>query len=305
MNRKLSRRDLLILASQLGISLYAANYFFSDFEVFAVGGPKTLGSKTLSISSGTSPSEITKAAIAKLGGIKRFVKSGDIVVLKPNIGWDVPPGYGANTSPEIVGTMAKLCKEAGAKKIKIIDNPCVDCQIAYTKSGLIKVAKAVGADIHYLDDRTLKKIDMKGNYIKKWPVYTEFIEADKLINIPIAKHHGITKLSLGMKNWLGCIGGDRGELHLSIDEAVVDLARFFKPDLTVVDLVKVLIRNGPRGGNIKDVKTFNSVIAGTDVVAADAYSATFFGLKSTDVGYIKLGHNYGLGEIDYKKFLNA
>lgn len=303
MNKQFNRREFLLLAGSLGLSLYGANYLFGDSVDFFDSPVQAVGSGIMAYAKGNSPAEITRAAVNKIGGMKKIVSAGDVVVLKPNIGWDRAPGYGANTTPEVVGTVAKMCFEAGAKKVKIVDNPCVDPQIAYNKSGMMKIAKAVKADIHFLDERSLKNMNIKGKKIKNWPVYTELVNANKLINIPIAKDHGLSKLSLGMKNWYGGVGGDRGSLHQFIHASIADLAAFFKPELTVVDLTKVLVANGPQGGNLADVKAFNIVIASTDPVAADAFAATFFGYKPSDIEYIKLGYQYGLGQIDYKKCL--
>jgi uncharacterized protein (DUF362 family) len=306
MKKKLTRREFLALAASLGISVYAAQYFFGPGgENFVMRSASASLNSQLTYSKNKSASEMTREVIEKLGGINKFVKPGETVVLKPNIAWDRGPGYGANTSPEIAATVAKLCKEAGAKTVKIIDNPCVDSRVAYTRSGFLKIGQAVGADIYYLDNRSLKEMRINGHFVKDWPVYRDFIETDRLINIPVAKHHGSSKLSIGMKNWLGAIGGNRGELHASLDESIVDFASFFKPDLTIIDMTEVLVANGPRGGNLSDVRKFNTVIGGTDIVACDAFASTFFNHSPEDIKYIKMAHSDGLGDMNYKKLLNA
>jgi uncharacterized protein (DUF362 family) len=305
MKKKLNRREFLGLAAAMGLSMYAAHYFLTGEEVIASGIKKSVPGSILTYVEGDSAAEMTKKVINNLGGIKKFVSPGDVVVLKPNIAWDRGPGYGANTSPEVVGTIAKLCKDAGAQKVKIIDNPCVEPKLSYLRSGMMEIGKAVGADIHYLDKRNLKELPINGTFIKDWPVYREFLETDKLINIPIAKHHGSTTLSIGMKNWLGAIGGERGSLHKAIHESITDLASFFRPDLTIVDCMKVLVANGPRGGNLSDVKSYQKIAGGTDVVAVDALAASFFGYAPSDINYIQMAYQRGLGQINYKQYLNV
>jgi uncharacterized protein (DUF362 family) len=249
-----------------------------------------------------SPSEITKAAINAIGGMKRFVSRGDIVVVKPNIGWDRLPEQAANTNPEVVATVVKLCYEAGAKKVKVFDRPCNDPRRCYKQSGIADAVTAVGAEVSYIDDRKFKDVKISnGTAIKSWPLYTELLEADKIINVPIAKHHGLSKLTMAMKNWMGMMGGSRNKIHQRIDESLVDLATVIKPTLTILDAVRILTANGPQGGNIEDVKKLNTVIAGIDQVAIDSYGATLFGMKGSDLGYVRIADKAGLGRMDLSK----
>ena len=250
---------------------------------------------------GTPPARITRAAVDSLGGMKRFISRGDVVVVKPNIGWDRTPEYAATTNPEVVATVVKLCFEAGAKRVKVFDHPVSDARRTYKQSGIADAATAMGATVSFMDDRKFKDMQIKGLTLKSWPLYTEVFEADKVINLPIAKTHGIAKLTLGMKNWMGVMGGSRGRIHQRIDESLVDLAMFIKPVLTILDAVRILTDNGPQGGNLADVKQLNMVIAGTDVVAVDAFGATLFGMKPASMGCIRLGHQARLGSMDLAK----
>ena len=250
---------------------------------------------------GTPPARITRAAVDSLGGMKRFISRGDVVVVKPNIGWDRTPEYAANTNPEVVATVVKLCFEAGAKRVKVFDHPVSDARRTYKQSGIAEAATAMGATVTFTDDRKFKDMQIKGLTLKSWPLYTEVFEADKVINLPIAKTHGIAKLTLGMKNWMGVMGGSRGRIHQRIDESLVDLAMFIKPVLTILDAVRILTDNGPQGGNLADVKQLNMVIAGTDVVAVDAFGATLFGIKPANMACIRLGHQARLGSMDLAK----
>ena len=259
------------------------------------------GLPDLAIVHGPSPAEIVKAALEALGGIKRFVARGDVVILKPNIGWDRTPEFAANTNPEIVASIAKLCFEAGAKKVKVFDRPVVDPRRSYKQSGIADAVRAVGAEAEFMDDRRFKDMALSGHALKSWPLYQDIFEADKVINIPVAKHHNLTGLTLGIKNWMGIMGGSRGKIHSNIDESLVDVSLKIKPALTILDAVRVLTANGPSGGNLRDVKKLDTVIIGTDPVAVDAYGASLFGRKGDEIGYISAAHKAGLGTMDLSK----
>lgn len=250
---------------------------------------------------GESPAAITREAIAMLGGMKRFVGRGDKVVIKPNIGWDRTPEMAACTNPEVVRTLVELVLDAGAKKAIVIDNTTNQAKRCYVRSGIQEAVKQAGGDMLFVDDYRVKKTALKGAWLKDWDVVLDVIEADKVINVPIAKHHSLCRLTLGMKNWLGAIGGARNQLHQSIDQAVVDLAAFFKPQLTVLDAYRILVRNGPQGGRVSDTELVKTVVAGTDPVAVDAMGATFFEVAPRELPYLGLARERGLGEFDLEK----
>jgi uncharacterized protein (DUF362 family) len=250
---------------------------------------------------GASPDRIVKTALEALGGIRKFISRGDIVVIKPNIGWDRIPEQAGDTNPEVVAAMVKLCFEAGAKKVKVFDRPVNDPRRCYVQSGIAPAATALGAEADYVDDRKFKEMTINGQALKTWPLYTDIFEADKVINIPIAKHHGLAKLTMSMKNWMGVMGGSRRQIHQKLDESLVDLSTKIKPVLTILDAVRILTANGPQGGSLADVKKLDTVIAGVDQVAIDSYGATLFGMTGSDLGYVTLGHNRGLGQMDLKK----
>ncbi len=255
----------------------------------------------LAVVHGASPSAITKAAIEAMGGIKRFISRGDVVVVKPNIGWDRLPEQAANTNPDVVATVVKLCFEAGAKKVKVFDRPVNDPRRCYVQSGIAPSASALGAEVNYVDDRKFKDVKINGRALKVWPLYTEVLEADKVINVPIAKHHTLANLTMAMKNWMGVMGGSRRQIHQKLDESLVDLAMTIKPALTILDAVRILTANGPQGGDLKDVKKMDTVIAGVDQVAVDSFGATLFGMKGSDLGYVRVGEKTGLGTMDLSK----
>lgn len=265
------------------------------------GSLEAAGHPDLCVARGSSPAASVRAVLDGIGGIGRFVSRGDIVVVKPNIGWDRTPEYAANTNPEVVAAVVGLCIEAGAKKVKVFDHPVSDARRTYRQSGIAEAAAAAGAEVSFTDDRKFREMRIGGNTLKVWPLYTEAVEADKLINIPIAKVHGTSRLTLGMKNLMGVMGGWRGRIHQRIDESLVDLAAFVKPSLVILDAVRILTANGPQGGDLRDVKRLDMVVAGTDQVAVDAFGATLFGLKPADLGYVRIGQQAGLGKMDLEK----
>jgi uncharacterized protein (DUF362 family) len=251
------------------------------------------------IAHGANVPSIVRAALEGIGGMRRFVAKGDVVVIKPNMGWDRTPEQAATTNPLVVAALVSLCFEAGAKKVKVFDRTCNDPRRCYVQSGVEAAARGAGAEVTHIDERKFREVQIpSGVAIKNWPLYTEVLEADKLINVPIAKHHGLSKLTLGMKNWMGIMGGNRGQIHQRIDDALVDLATVVKPTLIVIDAVRILTAHGPQGGNLADVKKLDLVAAGTDPVAMDAWGSTLFGHSGADLGYVVRGAARGLGVMD-------
>lgn len=292
----MNRRDFIKLTAIAGIGLSIPRNFDS-FIAPAEAAEKI----DLAVAHGVSPSTITRAAIDAMGGMKKFVSKGDIVVVKPNIAWDRTPEQAGNTNPEVVGVVVQMCYEAGAKKVKVFDRPVNDARRCYVQSGIADAAKAAGADVSYIDERKFKEMNIKGEALKSWPLYTEVFEADKVINIPIAKHHGLAKLTMSMKNWMGVMGGSRRTIHQRLDESLVDLSMAIKPTLTILDAVRILTANGPQGGSLSDVKKLDTVIVGVDQVAVDSFGATLFGMKGSDLEYVKIADNRGLGKMDISK----
>ena len=266
-----------------------------------MAAPQAATAPDLAFIQGDSPAAITKAAIETLGGMGKFVSKGDVVMVKPNIGWDRTPELAACTNPEVVRALVEMCLAAGAKKVTVMDNTTNQAQRCYARSGIAAAAKAAGADVPFVNPRRIKKMSVKGEWLKDWDVIQDFVEADKLINVPIAKHHSLCRLTLGMKNWLGAVGDQRNQLHQDLDRAMVDLAAFFKPTLTVLDAYRILVRNGPQGGRPSDTKLTKTVVAGRDYVAVEAAGASFFDIPPAELVYIKLANQKGLGRMDWEK----
>ena len=250
---------------------------------------------------GESPAAITKAAVDALGGMKKFVGRGDKVVIKPNIGWDRTPEMAACTNPEVVRALVEMCLGAGAKQVVVMDNTTNQAQRCYARSGIAEAAKQGGAKVLFTDEHRLKKVPLKGAWLKDWDIFEDFVDADKIINVPIAKVHSLCRLTLSMKNWLGAIGGARNQLHQRLDEGIVDLQAFFKPTLSVLDAYRILIRNGPQGGRPSDTQLVKTVVAGVDAVAVDTLGASFFGIKPEELLYLRLAQERGLGQTQLEK----
>ena len=241
-----------------------------------------------------------RKAVELVGGMSSFVSRGDVVFVKPNMSWDRIPTQAATTNPEVVSTIIKMTLEAGAKKVIVADNTCNEARRSYTRSGIKEAAEKAGAKVYYTEERKFVKTSLKGEVIDEWPVYREALEADKIINIPIAKHHSLTRVTLSMKNLMGLIGGKRNRLHQNIDHSIVDLTAFFKPALTVLDSVRILKANGPQGGSLKDVEVRNTIAASRDPVRIDAFGASLFGIKPEELKFLKIAESRGLGSIDFK-----
>jgi len=248
-----------------------------------------------------SPAALVQRAISDMGGMGRFIARGETVVVKPNIAWDRLPEHAATTNPDVVAEIVRLCKAAGAGSVIVTDVSCNEAEACFERSGIAAAARAAGAEVVVPQPRFFKKVDLKGDMLGEWPVLEPFLDADKLINVPIAKHHSLTGVTLGMKNWYGLIGGDRSRLHQRIHESLVDLTSFAKPTLTVMDGYRVLMRNGPTGGDVDDVEMKKTIIASTDPVAVDAYAAkAWWGLDVPRLRYLRLAEARGLGRAQFE-----
>ncbi|MDD8030420.1 MAG: DUF362 domain-containing protein [Acidobacteriota bacterium] len=255
----------------------------------------------LAVAQGETPAAITQAALKILGGMEKFIGRGDKVLIKPNIGWDRTPEMAACTNPEVVRALVEMSYQAGAKQVIVMDNTINQARRCYVRSGIQEAAREAGAKVLFTDENRLKKMSINGEWLKEWDVFQDFVEVDKLINVPIAKVHSLSRVTLSLKNWLGAVGGNRNQFHQKIDQAMVDLAAFFKPTLTVLDAYRILFRNGPQGGRVSDTKLMKTVVAGVDQVAVDAYGATFFDLKPEEIYSLQLAQSRGLGNFDLEK----
>jgi len=243
------------------------------------------------------PEVMVRKAVEALGGMKRFVKSGDEVIVKPNICVSYYNyKYAATTNPWVVAAVVKLALEAGAKRVRVLDFPFGgSAEQAYNVSGIkSEVQKAGGKMVVMANLKYVETAIPQGQDLKSCRIYDDVLKADVLINVPIAKHHGLARLTLAMKNMMGVIY-DRPMMHANLGQRLADLNSRVKSSLVVVDAVRMLMNHGPAGGNLSDVKKADTIIVSPDIVAADSYAATLFGLQPNDLSYIKKGANMGLG----------
>ncbi len=251
--------------------------------------------------SGGEPTDLVRAAIEALGGIRRFIAPGDVVVLKPNVAWDRTPEQAADTNPEVVAETARLCFEAGAAEVIVTDVTCNEARRCFQRSGIGAAAEAAGARVVLPEDRLFRRADLQGSVLGRWPVLEPILTADKIINIPVAKHHSLTRVTLGMKNWYGILGGQRRRLHQRIHESIADLAAFLRPTLTLIDAYRVLLRGGPTGGNLENVAVEKTLFAGADPVALDARVAkTYWDLEAAQLAFVQIAARRGLGRADFE-----
>ncbi|MCC7353197.1 MAG: DUF362 domain-containing protein [Anaerolineae bacterium] len=260
------------------------------------------GSPYLVVARGGEPEELVKRALAALGGMERFVKRGDDVIIKPNIcnayhSYE----YASTTNPWVVGALVRLCMAAGARRVRVLDYPFGGgAEEAYVRSGIQEEVKAAGGQMEIMSRMKFVMTQIpQGVSLRQSEIYDDVLKANVVINVPIAKDHGLARLTLGMKNLMGAIR-NREALHGDLGQRLADLTGRVKPALTVVDAVRILTANGPTGGNLGDVKKLDTLIVSPDVVAADSYAATLFGLEPDDLAYIRAGVKAGLGRSDLK-----
>lgn len=269
----------------------------------AIGGPAVIAEPMadMAVVKGEDPAAAARAALDALGGMKRFVKPGASVMVKPNMSWDRIPEQAATTNPAVVGAVVAMCREAGAARVVVLDNTLNDARRCYVRSGIAAAVEAAGGQAPFINPRRFAMVDTGGKALGKWEVYQDALDFDLLINVPVAKHHGSSKLSLGMKNLYGLISGARSRLHQNMDQGIADLALFFRPRLTIIDAYRILLRNGPSGGRASDTRLEKTIIASHDIVAADARASMLFGMQPADLGYVRIAAAGGLGTYDFAR----
>jgi uncharacterized protein (DUF362 family) len=303
-----TRRDFVKTSLALGATLSFAGNLNSLFA--AESGASTPATPTTPAPSGPKPVlaavrdgdrvAMLDKALAELGGIEAFVKPGQTVVIKPNIGWNSPPERGANTHPAIVGRLVSLCLSAGAKSVSIFDNTCDQWQLTYENSGIEKAAKDAGAIIVNGKDKTLyREVQIpNGVKLKTASVHGLILDSDVFINAPVLKHHHSTQMTACMKNLMGIVW-DRGSWHRTdLHQCIADLLTLRKPALNVIDAYHPMVRNGPRGKTVEDCVEMRTLLASTDIVAVDAAAAKLLGHAPTDIAHVRIGHEMNIGRMD-------
>jgi uncharacterized protein (DUF362 family) len=253
---------------------------------------------------GGEPGAMFDVAVNALGGMRKFVKKGQSVLVKPNIGWDVAPEYGANTNPKLVYQIIKSAFEAGAKKVSVFDHTCDSWEECYRNSGIEAAVKSAGGTMVPGNQKEYyRDVDVPGGVsLKKAKVHELLIDSDVFINVPVLKSHGSAGLTIAMKNLMGVVWDRRSWHATNLHQRIADFAAYRKPDLTIIDAYRVIMSHGPKGiQSLDDVANMGSLLASWDMVAADAAAAKLFGQMPKDVSYIKLAAEKGLGRMDIEK----
>ena len=301
---KFTRRNFIrgAAASLATANLLSPYSWFRPSKAFGAAEPELI------IAEKGTPTQLLKAAMDSFGGMGRVVKKGQRVVIKANIAWARTPEQACTNNPELLYALIKMCYEAGAKRVAVWDHTCDNYQFCFSRSGLKKVTQDAGADIFSGHGRNVyKAVEIpKGKALKTVEYIKDVLETDVLINFPIPKQHFATELTLGLKNMMGAIW-DMELLHkIDLHQCIADINTLRKPDLVVVDAIRILTTNGPKGpGKTEDP---NQVMVSTDVVAVDAYGASLFKnpktgspYKPAEVRFIKNAYDLGLGEINLSK----
>lgn len=303
LEKKLSRSKFLKLCAT-GFSFVATHNLlylplFAETTSNARQTTKMKGLYDLVVAYGDDPYRMTVQAIQATGGMKKFVKKNSVVVIKPNIGWDRTPEQAADTNPQVVAALVELCYQAGARRVNVFDHTCNDPRRCYKNSGIEKAAKEKGAEVFIPDDWNVVKAKFPyKSPMEEWPIYRDALQCDTFINVPILKHHSLAKLTISIKNLMGVCAGKRGPMHFNLSKKLADLTDFIKPDLTVVDAYRVLMNNGPSGGNLDDVVFKKTLIVSTDPVLADAYACTVVDRDPLSISHIKKAAQKNLGTTD-------
>jgi uncharacterized protein (DUF362 family) len=218
-------------------------------------------------------------------------------VIKPNIGWDRSAEQGANTHPDVVAEVVRLVRDARPRRVIVADCPVRRARAAIERSGILAAATSAGAEVISPENSRYHPVWVSKR-LGTWDVLEPFVVATKVINVPVAKHHPLTGVTCGLKNWFGITAKLRFTLHEDVQRSIVDLAALMRPTLTIVDATRVLMENGPAGGNADDVKAVRTVAAGTDPVALDAWAASLFPYPQP--ANLALAAQQGLGRLDWK-----
>ena len=301
MNRRDFFKKSLIAGSAAGAFLLfnSSNKIFSQSNNFT----KTAGNYDLVAIKGGMPDIMFDQGIKMFGGMNKIIKKGQTVVVKPNIGWNRSPEYGANTNPKLIQRIIEHCYDAGAKKVYVFDHSCDFWEYTYKNSGIESATKNANAIVVPADSEGhYQSVSVgAGKTLKKTKVHEIMLEADILINVPVLKSHGGARLTIAMKNLMGVVW-DRGYYHsMGLQQCIADFCSYRKPDLNIVDAYNVMLRNGPRGRSIEDVVNMKYQLISTDIVAVDAAASKIFGLEPDDIPHIKIGNDMKLGTMNLDK----
>lgn len=271
-------------------------------KIFAAESSSAKGKNDLVAVMGGDPVTMYNKGMAAMGGISRFVKKGQKVVVKPNIGWDKKPELAANTNPQLVAAIVADCLKAGASEVVVFDHTCDEWQACYKNSGIEAAAKAAGAKMAFAhDEKYYKEVNLpKGLRLKSAKIHENIIDCDVWINVPVLKNHGGAKMTIAMKNYMGIVW-DRGFWHSNdLQQCIADCATYSKkPVVNIVDAYRIMTQNGPKGKTIDDVVEAKALFISTDIVAADTAALKFFNqfreMKMEAVSHIGKAENLNVG----------
>jgi Uncharacterized conserved protein len=249
-----------------------------------------------------------ETGIARIGGMERFVKKGQKVTIKPNIGWDRSPERAANTNPELVAAIVKSCLAAGASEVTVFDHTCDEWRKCYAASGIAAAAEAAGARVMPGNEESYyREVDVpKGEVLKKALIHRAILDCDVWINVPVLKHHGGTNITIAMKNLMGIVFDRRFFHQNDLNQCIADICTL-QPmaALHIVDAYRIVTENGPQGRSAADVTTPRGLFLSTDPVAIDTAATRFFSqvkeMPLESVGYLARGEKLGLGTMDLSK----
>jgi len=261
------------------------------------------GAKVIGVARGEQYEAMLKMAIGAIGGIEHYIRKGDVVLIKPNVAFERSPKLGATTNPDVLAALIRLVREAGAAEIRVADNPIESPEKCFAKSGITAVANATGAKLYLPTPASFEMLEVPGaKLIERWPFfYRPFRGVDKVIGIAPIKDHNLCHASMTTKNWYGLLGGRRNQFHQDIHNIVADLALMMSPTFVVLDGSRILMKNGPTGGDLSDVVEGRTLIAATDQIAADAFGfSELLGRKGDLPHYLNLAHERHLGNPDWR-----
>jgi uncharacterized protein (DUF362 family) len=300
----MKRRTFLTTAAQAGLGVSATlglaafagpiRGAFADQSPNPAGAPYDL----VAVKNGE-PDKLFDAAMEALGGMGRFVRPNQTVVVKPNIAWDVEPERAANTNPVLVRRIVEQCRAAGAKTVYVFDNTCDNWRRSYKTSGIEQAVRDAGGTlVSGESERYYQPVKVGGQRLAEAKEHELILESDVFINVPVLKDHGGATLTVAMKNLMGIIWDRRYWHRNDLHQCIADFAAYRRPDLNVVDAYRVLAHNGPRGVSVRDVTEMRSLLVSRDMVTADAAAARLLGLDPDQVGYIRLAAAQGVGRLD-------
>jgi len=238
---------------------------------FAV--PEQASAADLGVAYGTKLDEMLRAAVDAVGGIGRFIQKGDVVVIKPNVAFERPAALGATTNPDVLAAVINLVRQAGAREVRVADNPIESPESCFARSGIKAAAEKSGARLYLPEPSQFELLATPGaTWIERWPFFwAPFEGATKVIGVSPIKDHNLCRASMTTKNWYGLLGGRRNQFHQDIHGIVSDLALMLRPTFVVLDATRVLFRSGPTGGSLSDVKEGHTLVVSRDSLAADAF----------------------------------